>query len=236
MKIVTSVATALVLGFGAAAQAADVMLFTEDYAPLNFERDGQIVGLGADQVFEMMTRAGISYEAELTQWSRAIGQGEREANTCVFSTTHTEERDPKFKWIEPLATDRTILMRKKGNPIAPTTVAEAQAFRIGTQTGDYTVGLLESQGFGNIDLAPAQAATLKKLLGGRIDLMAASGAYFDTLVAEGAEVEEVLELSSSTMSLACSLQTDQELVDRMQAALQSMIDDGTQASITAKYQ
>lgn len=235
MKFVTSIATALVIGMGAAVQAADVTLLTEDYAPLNFERDGQIVGLGADQVFELMNRAGISYEAELTQWSRAIGQGEREANTCVFSTTHTEERDPKFHWIEPLATDRTILMRKAGSSVAPTSVEEAHAFRIGTQTGDYTVGLLESQGFPTIDLAPAQAATLKKLLGDRIDLMAASGAYFDTLIADGVAVEEVLELSSSTMSLACSLKTDQALVDRMQAALQSMIDDGTQATITAKY-
>lgn len=51
MKFVTSIATALVLGAGAAVQAADVTLLTEDYAPLNFERDGQIVGLGADQVF-----------------------------------------------------------------------------------------------------------------------------------------------------------------------------------------
>ncbi|MCG7624813.1 substrate-binding periplasmic protein [Epibacterium sp. Ofav1-8] len=236
MKLVPTFATALFLGLAGGAQAADVMLFTEDYAPLNFERDGEIVGLGADQVFEMMDRAGISYEVELTQWSRAIGQAERRPNTCVFSTTHTEERDPNFKWVEPLASDSTILVRKAGSDVAPATIEEAAAYRTGSQTGDYTVGVLEEAGFQQIDLAPNQAATVKKLLQGRIDLMATSGSFLEASRADGVEVEEALVLSTTTMSLACSLKTDQELVDRMQAALQSMIDDGTQAEIAAKYE
>ncbi|KUP92190.1 bacterial extracellular solute-binding protein, family 3 [Tritonibacter horizontis] len=235
MKFVTSIATALVVGLGSTAQAADVMLFTESYAPLNFERDGQIVGLGADQVFELMDRAGITYEAEMTQWSRAIGQAERRPNTCVFSTTHTEERDPNFSWVEPLATDSTILVRKTGAAIAPASIEEARQYRTGTQTGDYAVGVLEAAGFEAIDLAPAQDATLKKLMQGRIDLMATSGTFLEVAQAEGVEIEEVLVLSTTTMSMACSKKTDQALVDRMQAALQSMIDDGTQAEIAAKY-
>ncbi|MBU3033581.1 substrate-binding periplasmic protein [Tritonibacter mobilis] len=236
MKFVTSVATAVALGLGGAAQAADVMLLTEDYAPMNFERDGEIVGLGADQVFEMMNRAGITYEAELTQWSRAIGQAERRPNTCVFSTTHTEERDPNFQWVEPLASDSTILVRKAGSDIAPASIDDARGYRTGTQTGDYTVGVLEEAGFEAIDLAPSQSATLKKLLQGRIDLMATSGSFLEAALADGAEIEEALVISTTTMSVACSHKTDQALVARMQEALQSMIDDGTQAEITAKYE
>ncbi|MFP3385436.1 substrate-binding periplasmic protein [Tritonibacter sp. SIMBA_163] len=235
MKFVTSFITVVALGVSGAAQAADVRLFTEDYAPLNFERDGEIVGLGADQVFEIMDRAGITYEAELTQWSRAIGQAERRPNTCVFSTTHTPERDPKFKWVEPLASDSTILVRKAGSDIAPATIEEARSYRTGTQTGDYTVGVLEGAGFDAIDLAPTQSATLKKLLQGRIDLMATSGSFLESALADGVEIEEALVLSTTMMSLACSQKTDQALVDRMQTALQSMIDDGTQTEIAARY-
>jgi len=235
MKFAPRFATALVLGLAGTAQAADITLFTEDYAPLNFEQDGQIVGLGSDQVFEMMDRAGITYEAELTQWSRAIGQAERRPNTCVFSTTHTEERDPKFKWIEPLASDSAVLVRKAGSDVAPADIAEARAYRTGSQTGDYTVGVLEEAGFTYIDLAPNQSATLKKLLQGRIDLMVTAGSFAKAALADGVEIEEALVLSTTVTSLACSQKTDQELVDKMQAALQSMIDDGTQAQITAKY-
>ncbi|NKW78649.1 transporter substrate-binding domain-containing protein [Rhodobacteraceae bacterium R_SAG7] len=236
MKFVTSVATVFALGFAGAVQAADVTLLTEDYAPLNFERDGQIVGLGADQVFEIMSRAGIAYEAELTQWSRAIGQAERRPNTCVFSTTHTEERDPKFQWVEPLASDSTILVRKAGSDIAPATIEDARSYRTGTQTGDYTVGVLEEAGFESIDLAPTQSATVKKLLQGRIDLMITSRSFLEAALADGIEIEEALVVSTTTMSLACSLKTDEALIARMQDALQSMIDDGTQAEIIARYE
>jgi len=235
MKFVTSFITVVALGVSGAAQAADVRLLTEDYPPLNFKQDGEIVGLGADQVFEMMDRAGISYDAELTQWSRAIGQAERSPNTCVFSTTHTEERDPNFKWVEPLASDSTILVRKAGSDVAPTTIEEAATFRTGSQTGDYTVGVLEEANFQYIDLAPNQEATVTKLLRGRIDLMATSGSFLEAARADGVEVEEAMVLSTTTMSLACSLKTDQALVDRMQTALQSMIDDGTQAEIASRY-
>ena len=51
-----------------------------------------------------------------------------------------------------------------------------------------------------------------------------------------AEIEEALVISTTTMSVACSHKTDQALVARMQEALQSMIDDGTQAEIMAKYE
>src|SRR3546814_13439216 len=46
---------------------------TEQYAPFNFDQDGEIKGLGADQVREIMRRSGLAYDMELLPWSRAIG-------------------------------------------------------------------------------------------------------------------------------------------------------------------
>src|SRR3546814_2102134 len=37
-------------------------LTTEQYAPFNFDQDGEIKGLGADQVREIMRRSGIAYD------------------------------------------------------------------------------------------------------------------------------------------------------------------------------
>jgi len=235
MKSIFNLAAAAALCFTGAAGAADLMLYTENYGPLNFEKDGQIVGQGADQVFEMLTRANISYDVELTKWSRAIGQTKTQNNTCVFSTTHTDERDAQFKWIEPLAIDRTVLVRRAGSDITLNSIDDALSYSTGTQNGDYTVGLLEAAGFTNIDLAPDQAGTVKKLLAGRIDLMAASDKFLKVALADGIELEVALVLSTATMALACNLDTDQALIDNMQATLQEMIDDGTQAAMIAKY-
>lgn len=221
---------------GRPAMAQEVLhLTTEQYAPFNFDSDGEILGLGADQVREIMRRSGIAYDMELLPWSRAIGLAREKAMTCVFTTAHTVDRDPDFKWIEPLLIERTLLIRAAGSNVKATTVAEATAYRTGTQTGDYTVELLRNAGFTEIDLARDLDLTLKKLLSGRVDLMAASESFVHRLQNEGVPIEDVAVLYEQVFSIACSPRTPDSIVARMQDALVGMISDGTQAEILARY-
>lgn len=226
---------ACILALATAASAVELKMLTEEFAPLNFERGGQIVGLGTDQVVEMMARAGVAYDMELTQWSRAITLAEKQADTCVFSTSHTDARDPNFQWVEPLAVEQVILIKTKGSDIAVSDMAAASGLRVGTQTGDYTIGILEKNNFGRIDLSPVPDVTIKKLKAGRIDLMIASASFLEAALADGEPLEQAMVVAESVMSVACSKSTDPGVVAQMQAALQSMIDDGTQAAIQAKY-
>lgn len=219
---------------GAAAEEP-LHLTTEQYAPFNFDNGGAIVGLGADQVREIMRRSGIAYDMELLPWSRAIGLAREKPKTCVFTTAHTVDRDPHFKWVEPLLVERTLLIRAADSDVTATTVAEATAYRTGTQTGDYTVELLRNAGFTQIDLARDLDLTLKKLLSGRVDLMAVSESFVHRLQNDGVPVEEVAVLFEQVFSIACSPKTPDAIVARMQDALVDIIADGTQAEILARY-
>ncbi|HEY9549064.1 MAG TPA: transporter substrate-binding domain-containing protein [Kiloniellaceae bacterium] len=210
-------------------------LTTEQYAPFNFDQDGEIKGLGADQVREIMRRSGIAYDMELLPWSRAIGLARERPMTCVFTTAHTVDRNAQFKWVEPLLVERTLLIRAAGSGVDPADLAAATAYRTGTQTGDYTVELLQNAGFTDIDLARDLDLTLKKLLSGRVDLMAVSESFLRRLQGQAVPVEEVAVLYEQVFSVACSLQTPDAVVARMQKALTAMIADGTQAEIFARY-
>jgi polar amino acid transport system substrate-binding protein len=222
--------------FGGPAAAQDVLhLTTEQYAPFNFDSDGEILGLGADQVREIMKRSGIDYDMQLLPWSRAIGLAREKAMTCVFTTAHTMDRDAHFKWVEPLLVERTLLIRAAGSGVEASTVAEATAYRTGTQTGDYTVELLRDAGFTEIDLARDLDLTLKKLMSGRVDLMAVSESFVHRLQSEEVPIEEVAVLFEQVFSIACSPKTPDSIVARMQDALISIIADGTQAKILARY-
>ncbi|NBN63575.1 substrate-binding periplasmic protein [Pannonibacter tanglangensis] len=235
MKKILLSAIALVCFMGHS-NAAEITLTTEDYKPYNFMEGDKIVGIGADQVFELMKRAGVPYKAEMMQWSRAIGLAEKDPNTCVFTASHSAERDKRFTWVEPLFVDRTILIRKAGSSVAPKTVDEAKTFRVGTQAKDYTEDLLKTAGFPTIDPANNLEQTLKKLEAGRVDLVAVSGSFYENLKKTGAAVEEAFVINETTLSMACNLNTDPATLEKMRAALKSMIDDGTQAAILAKYQ
>ncbi|WP_340115471.1 transporter substrate-binding domain-containing protein [Pelagibius sp. 7325] len=210
-------------------------LTTEEYAPFNYEEGGTIVGLGAEQVREIMRRSGIAYDMELLPWSRAIGLAREKPRTCVFTTAHTVDRDAHFKWVEPLLVERTLLVRAANSAVTATTVEEASTYRTGTQTGDYTVELLRDAGFTKIDLARDLELTLKKLLSGRVDLMAVSESYLHRLQSDGVSVEEVAVLFEQVFSMACSPDTPDHTVRRMQQALSDMIADGTQSTILARY-
>jgi len=210
-------------------------LTTEEYAPFNYEEGGTIVGLGAEQVREIMRRSGIAYDMELLPWSRAIGLAREKPRTCVFTTAHTVDRDPHFKWVEPLLVERTLLVRAANSAVTAATVEEASAYRTGTQTGDYTVELLRDAGFTKVDLARDLDLTLKKLLSGRVDLMAVSESYLHRLQSDGVAVEEVAVLFEQVFSIACSPDTPDGIVTRMQQALSAMIADGTQSTILARY-
>jgi len=221
---------------GEPATAEDTLhLTTEQYAPFNFASGTTIAGLGADQVREVMRRSGIAYDMELMPWSRAIGLAREKSMTCVFTTAHTVERNSHFKWVEPLLVERTLLIRAADSAVTATSVADATGYRTGTQTGDYTVELLRNAGFSQIDLARDLDLTLKKLLSGRVDLMAASESYVHRLQGERVPIEEVAVLFEQVFSVACSLDTPDGLVKRMQKALDEIIADGTQAEILARY-
>lgn len=239
-RFILTLAAALVIGAlampaGPAAAANTLHFTTEQYPPFNFHRDGEIVGLGPDQAREIMRRTGIPFDMELLPWSRAIGLARSRPMTCVLTTAHTVDRNPHFKWVEPLLVERTLIIRATNSNVHPANLAEARAYRTGTQTGDYTVELLHNAGFTNLDLARDFDLTLKKLLSGRVDLIAVSESYAQRLIDQGVPIEEVAVLYEQVFSIACSLETPDDYVKRMQAALKAMIDDGTQTQILAHY-
>lgn len=215
--------------------AAPLTLTTESYPPFNFRENGEYKGSSVEQVQMLMKASGIDYTMEMMPWARAYALAERDANTCVFTTVHNQERDPSFKWVEPLLTSRTVLIRKAGSGVDPKSLADARQFNVGTQRDDFTQTILEENGFARIDLATDLELTMKKLLSGRIDLMPISEKYYDKLKREGVPIEATLVLAQDVYSIACNPGVPDETVKKMQSALDALIADGTQAKLFEKY-
>lgn len=216
-------------------QAADLKLVTEAYPPFNYREGDTYKGASVEQVKLVMEDVGIDYTMEMMPWARALFlAGNREMH-CVFTTVHNKERDPHFKWVEPLLTSRTVLIRKAGSLADPKSIDEAKAFRVGTQRDDYTQTILVENGFPRIDLATDMELTLKKLLTGRVDLMPISEKFYDSLKRDGQPVESTVTLADDIYSIACNHSVPDELIGKLQASLDKLIADGTQARLFEKY-
>ncbi len=226
---------ALAVLFAFAAQAEPLKLLTEEYPPYNFTSNGVITGASVEQVRLMMKAIDTPFTLEMLPWARAFSRAEGEANTCVFTTGHDDERDKRFKWVEPLLIDRMVMVRKAGSGIDPQTIEAAKRFTIGTQRDDFSYSFLTANDFPKVDLAADMEATLKKLLSNRIDLMMTSEKTFEAMRAQGKDVESALLLGGKRYGLACNLAISDALISKMQGALDALIADGTQDRIVVEY-
>ncbi|MBC2774301.1 transporter substrate-binding domain-containing protein [Rhizobium sp. AQ_MP] len=216
--------------------AADVVHFTtEDYPPYNYRVGSEIRGAGYDQILLMMKAIDIPYTIEMMPWARAIALAESEPMHCVFTTAHIPERDKRFKWVEPIAVGRNFMVSHEGSGIKVANIEEAKRFTVGTQRNDYTQTLLENEGFPKIDLATDLKLTLKKLESNRVDLMPISEQHYIELREMGTDLEAQFVFSEQKFAVACNLSFPDELLARMQGALDTLIADGTQAEIFDTY-
>lgn len=172
------IAFALALLLSGTANAQTLRLLTEEYPPYNFSKNGIISGAAVEQAELMMKALGTPYSLEILPWARALSLAENQPWTCVFTTGHDEERDKRFKWVEPLLIDRMVMLRKVGSGVNPANIEEAKRFTVGTQRGDFSGTYLQNHAFPKIDLAADMETTVKKLLVGRIDLMVTSEKTF----------------------------------------------------------
>jgi polar amino acid transport system substrate-binding protein len=217
------------------AHAETLKLVTEEYPPFSFRENKVYKGVSVDQVNVLMTRANLDYSIDMMPWARALTLAETDPSTCVFTTVHNDERDKKFKWVEPLLSGRTVLIRKRGTSVDPKTLAEATKYVIGTQRGDFTADVLKSNHFAKVDLASDFNLTYKKLMLGRIDMMPISEKYYEKLRREGSEVEFVLVLAETIYSIACNKGVADDTIAKMQQTLTALIADGTQKTLFLKY-
>ncbi|MDI7860879.1 transporter substrate-binding domain-containing protein [Rhizobiaceae bacterium n13] len=227
---------AVALFFTACPTLASTLHFkTEVYAPYSYRVGKAYRGASIEQLQQLMKDIPVDYTVEIMPWARAYALARHEPMNCLLTTAHTQERHELFKWVEPLMTDRIILVSRSGAGVIAASIPDARQYVVGTQRHDYTQTLLKQLEFQRIDVATAFDATLKKLLAGRIALMPVAARTYRKLKSEGVEIEPQATIAVQQFSIACNRDVPDALIEQMQAALDRLIADGRQMEIFRKY-
>lgn len=221
-----------------------VVLLTENFPPFNMAVDSKnyaaernIAGINADIVREMFKRAGIAYSMTLRfPWERIYNQVLEQPDQGLFSTTYTPEREPLFKWVGPLASTGWVLLAPPGSPLRLSSLEQAQSYRIGAYKNDAVSQHLESKGLAPINSLRDQE-NIGKLLKGRIDLWATTDPVGPYLAKQDgvSGLTTVLRFNDAQLFLALNKQTPDEVVSRLQKALNEMKGDGAIDAIMRRY-
>lgn len=219
------------------AAPARLYIATENAAPASMSKGNEVTGIDTDKVRELMNRTATPHTIELLPWKRAYAAALQRPDGCVFSTTRTPERERLFKWIGPLAEAEWVLMGRADRSFQLHSLEDARAMRIGTYDGDARDHYLRARGF-EVDPAPNDLLNPAKLLVNRIDLWAASRRPGSRVLARhgwSPQIVPVLSFNRVRTYLACNLALPDELVERMNAAIEEMERDGTMRQIERKY-
>ncbi len=220
--------------------SAELTILTENLPPLNYLREGKLIGPSVDIVREIQRRVGSDEVIEVFPWARAYQLVLEEKNVVLFGMTHTKERENLFKWVGSLATKRDILLAKKGNELTVGSLEDAKRVqRIGTLRDDTRERLLKKHGFTNLYSVSNEQNNAKKLMLGRIDLWAYKKPGWKTVCElagiSSEEFVEVLDLREIDLSIAFSRKTSDVIVNRWRVAFKEMLSDGTIDQIRAQW-
>nr|WP_256664910.1 ABC transporter substrate-binding protein [Pseudomonas sp. 8AS] len=249
LKRLTMAVLGLGLLFSALARAevpADykVVLLTENFPPYNmatngknYAREENLDGIAVKVVGEMFKKAGIQYHMTLRfPWARIYKMALELPDHGVFVAAKLPEREKLFKWVGPIGPDDWVMLAKADSPISLLSLEQARQYRIGAYKGDAIDEHLRKQGLEPLSSLRDQE-NVAKLMNGQIDLWATgdpAGRYLAKL--EGVSgLKTVLRFDSAELYLALNPETPDEVVERLQKALDQMRADGTVDKIFQSY-
>lgn len=218
--------TVIFLFSATAVCADDLTIYTENYPPYNYEEGGKVVGMSTEKLVAAIQKAGVNIDPaniELVPWARAYKAAQDSANTCVFSTTRTAERENMFAWVSPLAPTQIGLIAKADSTITISDAKDANSYKVGVIRDDVGQMLLKSAGVSTFDISKTIELLAKKLNAGRIDLVSYEVNVFKSLAKKAGMDESQFKvvhiLSESELGLACHKDTDPAVLEKLRNAL-----------------
>ena len=222
---------------GGPAPAVPLYITTEYSPPTSMQEDGKVIGSATEKLREALVRSAIAYTIELLPWKRAYLAATKRADSCVYSTTRTPEREGLFKWVGPTDEGDWVLLGRADRQYNLQTLEDARGLRIGTYHGDARDEYLRTRGF-LVDPAPNDMFNPPKLMMHRIDLWAAGlrrGSAVLELNGWANKIVPVLVFNKVKLYLACNLAVPDATIDKLNAALEAMARDGTSRRLERKY-
>ena len=223
---------------------ASLVLLTENFPPYNmakngknFAKDENIEGIAVDIMRETFKRAGISYNLTLRfPWERIYKLALEKPGYGVFVMARLPDREALFKWVGPIGPDDWVMLAKADSKIQLESLEQARRYKIGAYKGDAIAESLDKQGLKPM-VALRDQDNAQKLMEGQIDLWATgdpAGRYLARQVGVNG-LKTVLRFNSAQLYLALNKDVPDEVVARLQAALDELRNSGRIDEIMARY-
>lgn len=223
----------------APAYAAELTLYTEEWPPLNFTRDGKLTGYSVELVQALIKRTGDQVHLESVPWTRGYALAQKQPNTGLFSVGRIPEREALFQWVGPFVSSHDRFYTLKGSPLKINSLEDARSQRLVLPRLWYSLQYLQSQGFDNIYTVTSPEVMMNMFRNGRSDVLAASDVTLPSILEMAdltpADVVPQFSFMEHQSYLVFSPATEPAIAARWQAALDALGREGVVAHLQQKW-
>lgn len=237
----------LVNGSSTWATTPHINLVTEHLPPYQIvAADRSISGFAVEVITQVMQRSPYEFSLKSYPWVRSYNLALQKQNHCIFSIARLKSREALFKWVGPLSeVNNAVIWGLKDRDFDIKQLADAKKYKIAVNRNDITHTGLTENGFveGEHLYVLNDAKSLVKLLNTRTEI--------DLIVADDITIGFRTELAGITMDklqrvyeikqlplnffFACSVQTDDAIINQLSKNLSSMYQDGSYDAIWQKW-
>lgn len=196
-------------------------IVTEDLPPYQMSgKNGRVEGIAAEKVAKLLADLNIKADIEVMPWARAYKTAVDEPGTLIFSMVRTPDREALFHWVGVLMSTKTYLIAlQERRDIKVEKLSDLLNYKVGVKRDDVVFQYLSGKNMLDTTVVlPETLVTLKMLLRGRADIIAASPIHLDYMCGKigckRSDFKFLFELDelSSDFYLAANRQTPPEVI------------------------
>jgi len=221
-------------------------LVTEHRPPFQFIKDGEVTGFSTQHIKAMLNHTPYKAKIQMYPWSRAYNLALKKENSCIYAIARTPEREKIFKWTQAYFTSNFLFIGlKSSSDIKINNINDAKRYRIAVLRDDVTHQLLVKHGFienRNMFIVNNPHSMLKLLQSRNlIDLIITDeislkyrARYFDI---DPRLFSAYFKLNKDPMKfyLACSLSTEQIIIDNIIKGFKAVKQTGEYENIMGEW-
>lgn len=218
----------------------DLVFITENYAPLNYVENNELVGLAPDVLREICTNLNIPFKVTVMPWTEGYQTAQNTNNAVLFSTVLNPTRKDLFKWAGPIASLDWAFYSKPQSTLTLNSLDDAKSVqKIGVMEDFSITQYLKNEGFTNLVYVADNIEGFTKLLSGEIDLFPsdeiAAKAALESMNKNIWSVTSKLTLITDFVYFAFNKQTPDKVVADFQNEIDKMKSNGKLNTLYQKY-
>jgi polar amino acid transport system substrate-binding protein len=219
------------------------LVLTEELAPVHYTDNGTIKGIATEVVQAIFDKAGLQAEFKSFPWKRAYRMALNTKDCFIYTINRTPQREPHFQWIGPILPKKTSLFKLKSRKdIHLNRLEDVGRYTTAVLLGHSLTTRLLDMGFEDgkeLIVTTDKKTQLQLFLQGRVDLITGNE-YTIAAITEKAgrsldDIEPALLVTQKGYYLATNMQSDPDLVDRLQQANTEIQQSSLIQEIVAKY-